>query len=175
MANKKLIGLDSLAKFAQDFSDEIDKKTNDKIDEAIDIDYEILAFDINEIIDGLLSPDSTLDTSQLDIMTLSGEDVSSFALEAGDSYNRQNFVPYQILRADHLNNIESGIVNLESVINNMNNNVVESIDEINTELKTKASIEFVNNMLSGLRLVQMTQSEYDALEVKDSNIFYIII
>lgn len=34
---------------------------------------------------------------------------------------------------------------------------------------------YVNNMLSGLRLVQMTQSEYDALEVKDSNTLYIII
>lgn len=38
-----------------------------------------------------------------------------------------------------------------------------------------ATEEFVNNMLSGLRLVQMTQSEYDALEVKDSNTLYIII
>ena len=46
---------------------------------------------------------------------------------------------------------------------------------IATEIGTKASTEFVNNMLSGLRLVQMTQSEYDALEVKDSNTLYIII
>ena len=38
-----------------------------------------------------------------------------------------------------------------------------------------ATEDFVNNMLSGLRLVQMTQSEYDALEVKDSNTLYIII
>lgn len=43
------------------------------------------------------------------------------------------------------------------------------------KLEAKASTEFVNNMLSGLRLVQMTQSEYDALEVKDSNTLYIII
>ena len=34
---------------------------------------------------------------------------------------------------------------------------------------------YVNNMLSGLRLIQMTQSEYDTLEVKDSNTLYIII
>ena len=34
---------------------------------------------------------------------------------------------------------------------------------------------YVNNMLSGLRLIQMTQSEYDSLEVKDSNTLYIII
>lgn len=38
-----------------------------------------------------------------------------------------------------------------------------------------ATENYVNNMLSGLRLVQMTQSEYDALEVKDSNTLYIII
>lgn len=63
----------------------------------------------------------------------------------------------------------------EELVTNLNNDVVENIDEINTELETKASTEFVNNMLSGLRLVQMTQSEYDALEVKDSNTLYIII
>jgi hypothetical protein len=63
----------------------------------------------------------------------------------------------------------------EELVNNLNNDVVENINEINTELETKASTEFVNNMLSGLRLVQMTQSEYDALEVKDSNTLYIII
>jgi hypothetical protein len=63
----------------------------------------------------------------------------------------------------------------EEYVNNLNNDVVESINEINTELETKASTEFVNNMLSGLRLVQMTQLEYDALEVKDSNTLYIII
>ena len=62
----------------------------------------------------------------------------------------------------------------EELVNNLNNDVVESINEINTELETKASTEFVNNMLSGIRLVQMTQSEYDALEVKDSNTLYII-
>ena len=63
----------------------------------------------------------------------------------------------------------------EDLVNNLNNDVVENINKINTELETKASTEFVNNMLSGLRLVQMTQSEYDALEVKDSNTLYIII
>lgn len=63
----------------------------------------------------------------------------------------------------------------EEYVNNLNNDVVENINEINTELETKASTEYVNNMLSGLRLIQMTQSEYDALEVKDSNTLYIII
>ena len=63
----------------------------------------------------------------------------------------------------------------EEFVNNLNNDIVENIDEINTELETKASTEFVNNMLSGLRLVQMTQSEYDTLEVKYSNTLYIII
>jgi hypothetical protein len=63
----------------------------------------------------------------------------------------------------------------EELVNNLNNNVVESINEIDTELETKASTEFVNNMLSGLRLVQMTQSEYDALPERDSSTLYIII
>lgn len=63
----------------------------------------------------------------------------------------------------------------EELVNSLNNDVVEDINEINTELETKASTEFVNDMLSGLRLMQITQSEYDALEVKDSNTLYIII
>lgn len=63
----------------------------------------------------------------------------------------------------------------EEFVNNINDNIVESINEINTELETKASTEFVNTMLSGLRLVQMTQSEYDALPEKDSNTLYIIV
>lgn len=51
----------------------------------------------------------------------------------------------------------------------------ESITELRDELETKASIEFLNNMLGGLQLIQMTQAEYDALEEKDSNTLYIII
>lgn len=43
------------------------------------------------------------------------------------------------------------------------------------KLETKVSKDFVNSMLNGLKLVQMTQSEYDALEVRDSNTLYIII
>ena len=49
-----------------------------------------------------------------------------------------------------------------------NKPTIPSIEGLATE-------EYVNNMLSGLRLIQMTQSEYDALEVKDSNTLYIII
>lgn len=129
----KLVNIKNL----NDLAKKLDKRNNDNIaliSEKINIDYETLAFNTDEIIDELVSSDSTLDTSQLDIMTLSGEDVSSFALEEGDSYNRQNFVPYQILRADHLNNIEDGIVNLESVINNMNMNN----DVVNYDLNVKA-------------------------------------
>ena len=63
----------------------------------------------------------------------------------------------------------------EELVNNLNNDTVESINEINTELETKASTEFVNTMLGGLRLIQMTQSEYDALPEKDSSTLYIII
>ena len=46
---------------------------------------------------------------------------------------------------------------------------------VGADNKQLATEEFVNNMLSGLRLVQMTQSEYDALDVKDSNTLYIIV
>lgn len=46
---------------------------------------------------------------------------------------------------------------------------------LSEKLDSKASTEFVNDMLSGLKLVQMTQAEYDALQEKDSNTLYIII
>ena len=46
---------------------------------------------------------------------------------------------------------------------------------VGADNKQLATEEFVNTMLGGLRLIQMTQSEYDALEVKDSNTLYIII
>ena len=46
---------------------------------------------------------------------------------------------------------------------------------LSQKLEDKASTEFVNNMLSGLRLVQMTKAEYDALQERDSNTLYIIV
>ena len=111
MANKKLIDLESLDKFAKDFNYEIDKKFNAELE---------IKADKSEIpsIEGLAT---------------------------------------------------------EELVTNLNNNVVESINEINTELETKASTEFVNTTLDGLRLVQITKEDYDALEVKDSNTLYIII
>lgn len=63
----------------------------------------------------------------------------------------------------------------EELVNNLNNDVVESINEINTELETKSSIEFVNTTLDGLRLVQITKEDYDALETKDPSTLYIVI
>ena len=63
----------------------------------------------------------------------------------------------------------------EELVNNLNNDVVESINEINTELETKASTEFVNTTLDGLRLVQITKEDYDALETKDPSTLYIVI
>jgi hypothetical protein len=63
----------------------------------------------------------------------------------------------------------------EELVNNLNNDVVENINEINTELETKASTEFVNTTLDGLRLVQITREAYDALETKDPSTLYIII
>lgn len=125
MTNKKLIDLKSLAKFAQDFSNEIDKKFNAELEIKADK-SELFSGDYNDL------------TNKPEIPSIEG-------------------------------------LATEELVTNLNNDVVENIDEINTELETKASTEFVNNMLSGLRLVQMTQSEYDALEVKDSNTLYIII
>ena len=63
----------------------------------------------------------------------------------------------------------------EEFVNNLNNDVVENINEINTELETKASREFVNTTLDGLRLVQITKEDYDALETKDPSTLYIVI
>ena len=63
----------------------------------------------------------------------------------------------------------------EELVTNLNNNIVESINEINTELETKASTEFVNTTLDGLRLVQITKEDYDALETKDPSTLYIVI
>lgn len=53
------------------------------------------------------------------------------------------------------------------------------VDDNNTsllqKLEEKASTEFVNNMLSGLRLVQMTKAEYEALTEKDPSVLYIVV
>lgn len=46
---------------------------------------------------------------------------------------------------------------------------------LSQKLEDKASTEFVNNMLSGLRLVQLTKAEYEALIEKDPSVLYIII
>ena len=46
---------------------------------------------------------------------------------------------------------------------------------VDANLEDKASTEYVNNMLSGLRLVQMTKAEYEALAEKDPSVLYIII
>jgi hypothetical protein len=63
----------------------------------------------------------------------------------------------------------------EELVNNLNTDVVENINEINTELETKASTEFVNTTLDGLRLVQITKEDYDALETKDPSTLYVVI
>ena len=46
---------------------------------------------------------------------------------------------------------------------------------LSQKLEDKASTEFVNNMLSGLRLVQLTKAEYEALIEKDPSVLYIVI
>ncbi len=46
---------------------------------------------------------------------------------------------------------------------------------LSQKLEDKASTEFVNNMLNGLRLVQMTKAEYEALTEKDPSVLYIVI
>lgn len=49
------------------------------------------------------------------------------------------------------------------------------LDEMDTALQTKASTESVTNMLNGLRFVQITKEDYEALETKDPSTLYIII
>ena len=51
----------------------------------------------------------------------------------------------------------------------------DKLDEVDEVLETKASTEFVNDMLNGLRLMQITKADYDALETKDPSTLYIII
>jgi hypothetical protein len=46
---------------------------------------------------------------------------------------------------------------------------------VDDNLEDYASKEFVNNMLSGLRLVQMTKAEYEALTEKDPSVLYLIV
>jgi hypothetical protein len=46
---------------------------------------------------------------------------------------------------------------------------------VDDNLEEKASTEYVNNMLSGLRLVQMTKAEYEALTEKDPSVLYLIV
>lgn len=146
MANKKLIGLDSLAKFAQDFSNEIDKKFNAELEIKADK-SELFSGDYNDL------------TNKPEIPSIKGL--------ASETY---------------VNEAIAGIVDSAPETLDTLNELAQALGDdpnfattIATEIGTKASTEFVNNMLSGLRLVQMTQSEYDALEVKDSNTLYIII
>lgn len=51
----------------------------------------------------------------------------------------------------------------------------DKLNEVDTLLETKASIEFVNDILNGLRLMQITREDYNALETKDPSTLYIII
>jgi hypothetical protein len=46
---------------------------------------------------------------------------------------------------------------------------------LSQKLEDKASTEFVNNMLNGLRLVQITKADYEALTEKDPSVLYIVI
>lgn len=59
------------------------------------------------------------------------------------------------------------------------NETKDKLNEIDTSLETKASTEFVNDTLNdklnGLRLMQITRADYDALETKDPSTLYIII
>lgn len=46
---------------------------------------------------------------------------------------------------------------------------------LSQKLEDKASTEYVNNMLNGLRLVQITKADYEALTEKDPSVLYIVI
>lgn len=55
------------------------------------------------------------------------------------SYTKQNFVKGQTLKADHLNNIEDGIVNLENEISDLNESSDAGVAELATVVDAKFS------------------------------------
>lgn len=101
--------------------------------------------------------------------------------------NNETFVSKEMHNEDIADLVDVGTIGRTSdLLTDTRNNIVGAINELHTELEDKATEQYVdasastvqnhvNNMLSGLRLVQMTQSEYDVLAEKDPSTLYIII
>ena len=101
--------------------------------------------------------------------------------------NDEMFVSKEIHNEDISDLVDVGTIGrTNDLLTDTRNNIVGAINELHTELEDKATKQqveasvstvqnHVNNMLSGLRLVQMMQSEYDVLAEKDPSTLYIII
>ena len=101
--------------------------------------------------------------------------------------NDEIFVSKEIHNEDISDLVDVGTIGRSNdLLTDTRNNIVGAINELHTEIEDKATKQqvetsvstvqnHVNNMLSGLRLVQMTQSEYDVLAEKDPSTLYIII
>lgn len=101
--------------------------------------------------------------------------------------NNEVFVSKEMHNEDIADLVDVGTIGrTNDLLTDTRNNIVGAINELHTELEDKATKQqveasvstvqnHVNNMLSGLRLVQMTQSEYDVLAEKDPSTLYIII
>ena len=101
--------------------------------------------------------------------------------------NNEVFVSKEMHNEDIADLVDVGTIGrTNDLLTDTRNNIVGAINELHTELEGKATEQYVdasastvqnhvNNMLSGLRLVQMTQSEYDVLAEKDPSTLYIII
>lgn len=144
--------------------------TNEMISLWINTSEETSTNVIARINDDTVASNTTWSSEKINASITSGGsnvDLSDYALKT-DLHNHNN--------KSVLDNITSTKVsewNNKSTFSGNYNDLtnkptIPSIEGLATE-------EYVNNMLSGLRLIQMTQSEYDALEVKDSNTLYIII
>lgn len=101
--------------------------------------------------------------------------------------NNEVFVSKEMHNEDIADLVDVGTIGrTNDLLTDTRNNIVGAINELHTKLEDKATKQqveasvstvqnHVNNMLSGLRLVQMTQSEYDVLAEKDPSTLYIII
>ncbi len=101
--------------------------------------------------------------------------------------NNETFVSKEMHNEDIADLVDVGTIGrTNDLLTDTRSNIVGAINELHTELEDKATEQYVdasastvqnhvNNMLSGLRLVQMTQSEYDVLAEKDPSTLYIII
>jgi glycerophosphoryl diester phosphodiesterase len=116
--SNKLVNGENLELLAQ----KLDTRFNEKLLLINDIDYEtLLAFDTNDLLFDNVSPAGTepiLGQGRLGELKLAAEEnsVATMSISTDDNFQKTNFVAGQILKADHLNNIEDGIISNENAI-----------------------------------------------------------